>query len=60
MPAPIPTREEPTMQLNPYLFYDGQCEPAFKLYPQVLHGDITAMMRHGGAPGCEDMPAGSA
>ncbi|MEO6967504.1 MAG: VOC family protein [Rhodanobacteraceae bacterium] len=43
------------MQLNPYLFYDGQCEAAFKLYSQVLHGEITAMMRYGDAPGCEDM-----
>ncbi len=45
------------MQLNPYLFYDGQCEAAFKLYAQVLRGEITAMMRYGDTPDCADMPA---
>jgi PhnB protein len=38
------------MQLNPYLFFDGNCEVAFKFYEKVLGGKITAMMPHAGTP----------
>ena len=38
------------MQLNPYLFFDGQCEAAFKFYEQCLGGKITAMMRYRESP----------
>ena len=38
------------MQLNPYLFFNGQCEAAFQFYEQTLGGKITAMMTHEGAP----------
>jgi PhnB protein len=33
------------MMLNPYLFYDGNCEAAFKFYEKVLGGKIEFMMR---------------
>lgn len=47
------------MQLIPYLFFDGQCEAAFKLYAQVLRGEVTAMMHYADAPSGEEMPADS-
>ncbi len=39
------------MQLNPYLFFNGQCEAAFKFYEQRLGGKIVAMITYA------DMPA---
>ena len=38
------------MQLNPYLFFNGQCETAFKFYEQCLGGKITAIMTYGEPP----------
>lgn len=38
------------MQVNPYLFYNGNCEAAFKYYEKVLGAKIEAMMTHEGAP----------
>jgi PhnB protein len=38
------------MQVNPYLFYDGKCEAAFRYYEKVLGGKIEMMMTHEGAP----------
>src|ERR1700732_2207600 len=32
------------MQVNPYLFYNGNCEAAFKYYEKVLGARIEAMM----------------
>ena len=34
------------MDLNTYLFFDGQCEDAFKLYERVLGGRIVGLMRY--------------
>ena len=42
------------MQLNPYLFYNGNCEAAFKYYQKVLGAKVEALMTHEGAP--ESMP----
>ncbi len=42
------------MQFNPYLFFSGQCEEAFKFYEKLLGGKIIAMMPH------EDTPAENA
>jgi len=39
------------MQANPYLFFDGRCEGAFKFYEKILGGKITAMMTYESAPG---------
>ena len=38
------------MQINPYLFFNGNCEEAFKFYERVLHGKIEAIHRYGGSP----------
>jgi PhnB protein len=42
------------MQINPYLFYDSNCEAAFKYYEKVLGGKIETMLRNEEAP--EPMP----
>ena len=44
------------MQLNPYLFYNDNCEAAFKFYEKVLGAKIEVMIRAEEAPA--DMPAG--
>ena len=38
------------MQVNPYLFYNGTCEAAFKYYEKVLGAKIEAMLNHESAP----------
>jgi PhnB protein len=38
------------MDLNTYLFFDGQCEDAFRLYEKVLGGTMTGLMRYADAP----------
>jgi len=40
--------------LNPYLFYNGNCEAAFKYYEKVLGGKIEMLLRSDEAP--ESMP----
>jgi PhnB protein len=45
-----PSPKEQAMQINPYLFYNGNCEAAFKFYAKVLGGKIDAMLTHEGAP----------
>ena len=47
------------MQVNPYLFYNGNCEAAFKFYAKVLGGEIEAMMTHEEAPESMPVPTGS-
>ncbi len=49
-----PLTKEQAMQVNPYVFYNGNCEAAFKYYERVLGGKIEAMLTHEGAP--ESMP----
>jgi PhnB protein len=44
------------VQVNPYLFFDGQCEAAFKFYEKALGGKIEAMMKHTGTPAEKDVP----
>ena len=38
------------MQINPYLFYDSNCEAAFKFYEKVLGGEIELMLRNAEGP----------
>ena len=38
------------MQINPYLFYDSNCEAAFKFYEKTLGGKIEMMLRNEEAP----------
>ena len=45
------------MQLNPYLFFDGDCEAAFTFYAQTLRGEIEMLMHYGDAPGGDGNPA---
>ncbi len=45
------------MQLNPYLFFNGQCEAAFKFYAQVFGGKIDGMLTHAGTPAEQQVPA---
>jgi len=44
------------MLVNPYIFFNGTCEEAFKFYARVLHGKIEAMMPHGGTPAESHVP----
>ncbi len=44
------------MQINPYLFFDGQCEAAFKFYHQVLGGALGDMMTFAGSPAEAEVP----
>jgi PhnB protein len=45
------------MPINPYLFYNGNCEAAFNYYAKVLGGEIEAMLTHEGTPAAEHVPA---
>ena len=38
------------MQVNPYLFYNGNCEAAFKFYEKALGARIEAMLTYEGGP----------
>lgn len=44
------------MQLNPYLFFNGDCEVAFKFYEQCLGGKIEGMLTHAGTPAESHVP----
>ena len=45
------------MQINPYLFFDSNCEAAFKFYEKVLGGKIELMLRNSeGPPEMESAP----
>ena len=44
------------MKINPYLFFDGNCEAAFKFYEKALGGKIDALMTFESAPGDMPMP----
>jgi uncharacterized glyoxalase superfamily protein PhnB len=39
--------EEKTVQMNPYLVFNGRCEAAFKFYEQNLGGKMEMMMTYG-------------
>lgn len=45
------------MQSNIYLFFDGECEAAFKFYEQCLGGKIGDMMTYGDGPMSEEIPS---
>ena len=46
------------MSLNPYLYFDGQCEEAFNFYEKCLGGKITFMMTWEGSPMASQAPPG--
>jgi len=45
------------MQLNPYLFFKGNCKEAFTYYEKVLKGKIIAMTTHRETPASEHTKA---
>lgn len=45
------------MQVNPYLYFNGQCEEAFKFYEKLLGGKIEVLMPHEGTPAADHVPA---
>jgi PhnB protein len=51
------SKQECAMNLNPYLFFAGNCEAAFKFYERVLGGKIEAMIPHEGSPAAEHVPS---
>ena len=46
------------MSLNPYLYFDGQCEEAFNYYAKSLGGKIAFMMTYEGSPMAGQAPPG--
>src|SRR5271168_4568324 len=49
---------EGSVQLNPYLSFNGECEAAFKFYEKCLGGKITFMMPYEGSPMADQAPPG--
>lgn len=45
------------MELSPYLYFNGQCEEAFRFYERCLGGKDLRIMRYGGSPAEAQMPA---
>ena len=45
------------MQVQPYLYFNGDCETAFKNYERCLGGRIEAMTTHAGTPAEQGVPA---
>jgi PhnB protein len=48
-----------SLQVTPYLFFDGNCEAAIHFYAQCFGGNIAMMMRHSDAPAGTPIPEGS-
>ncbi|NJL83944.1 MAG: VOC family protein [Chloroflexaceae bacterium] len=44
------------MKLTPSLYFNGQCETAFKFYEQFLGGKVKAMLPFEGSPMAEEVP----
>jgi PhnB protein len=45
------------VDLNPYLFFKGNCAEAFAVYARVLGGTIVMMQTHGETPARDHVPA---
>jgi len=45
------------MKVNPYIFFNGNCQEAFAFYAKVTGGKIEAMMPHAGTPAEAHVPA---
>jgi PhnB protein len=48
----------PTMQAQPYLFFDGRCDEALAFYGTALGAEVTMLMRFKNAPDPELVPRG--
>ncbi|SDH65611.1 VOC family protein [Pseudomonas panipatensis] len=46
------------MQVQPYLFFHGQCDEAIAFYQQALGAQLNALMRYEEAPGPLPVPDG--
>jgi PhnB protein len=46
------------MQLQPYLFFTGECEEALNFYRSVFGGEITGINRYAGSPMEQQAPPG--
>lgn len=44
------------MHVNPYLSFNGTCADAFKLYTEVLRGDLLALMTYKDTPMANEVP----
>jgi PhnB protein len=44
------TKENPTMIVQPYLFFDGRCEEAVEFYKKALGAEVTMLMRYKDSP----------
>jgi len=44
------------MQFNTYLYFNGNCEEAFRFYEQLFGGKIEAMFPHEGSPAASQVP----
>ncbi|HUI30169.1 MAG TPA: VOC family protein [Candidatus Acidoferrales bacterium] len=44
------------MQLSPYLYFNGQCEAAFRFYEECLGGKIVTMSTYAGTPLEREVP----
>jgi PhnB protein len=47
-------------QINPYLYFDGNCADAMRFYERTLGGKLEAMMTCGASPAAADVPPGNA
>lgn len=45
------------MQIEPYLFFDGNCEAALAFYQQCLGGQVVDLHRYAGSPMDAEVPA---
>ena len=46
------------MQIENYLFFNGNCEEALEFYAKALGGKVTALMRYEGTPMDKELPPG--
>ncbi len=44
------------MQSNPYIFFNGNCEEAFRFYEKCLSGRIEASFPYAGSPNEKEVP----
>jgi len=44
------------VQFNSYLFFDGNCEEAFKFYEKLFNGNIETLLTHEGTPAGVQVP----
>jgi PhnB protein len=45
------------MQIQNYLFFNGNCEDALNFYAEALGGKLTALMRYAGSPMEAELPS---